>query len=83
MGAATASVINQPYISDEQAAFDRLEAIVWLHASLARIAARSIKGRARIGLKKYYTSRKQFTVGVSTVSRRATFPCIHVFKPRS
>src|SRR5438477_8520419 len=73
-----ASVLNQPYFTDEQAAFKRLEAIVWPHgivcphcgtigkaAPLAGV--RDKKGRTRIGLKKCYACRKQFTVRVGTV----------------
>jgi transposase-like protein len=73
-----ASVLNQPYFSDEQTAFDRLEAIVWPHGivcphcgTIGKAAAltgvKDKKGRARIGLKKCYACRKQFTVRVGTV----------------
>ena len=80
-----ASVLNQPYFSDEQAAFDRLEAIVWPHGivcphcgTIGKAAAlagvKDKKGRARIGLKKCYACRKQFTVRVGTVFEASHVP---------
>src|SRR5437764_10438115 len=80
-----ASVLNQPYFSDEQAAFDCLEAIVWPHGivcphcgTIGKAAAltgvKDKKGRARIGLKKCYACRKQFTVRVGTVFEASHVP---------
>jgi transposase-like protein len=79
---AVASVLNAPYFSDEQAAFDHLEAIIWPYGivcpqcgTIGRAAAltgvKDKKGRERIGLKKCYACRKQFTAMVGTVFERS------------
>src|SRR5580704_6335183 len=84
-----ASVLNQPYFNDEQAAFDRLEAIVWRgeivcpHCGTAGRAAaltgvKDKLGRVRIGLKKCYACRKQFTVRVGTVFEASHVP-LHIW----
>jgi transposase-like protein len=72
------SVLSEPYFTDEQAAFDRLEAIVWpdgivcphcgtIGKAAALTGVKDKKGRTRPGLKKCYACRKQFTVRVGTV----------------
>jgi transposase-like protein len=72
------SVLSEPYFTDEQAAFDRLEAIVWpdgivcphcgtIGKAAALTGVKGKKGRTRPGLKKCYACRKQFTVRVGTV----------------
>src|ERR1700733_4551947 len=84
-----ASVLNQPYFNDEQAAFDRLEAIVWRgeivcpHCGTAGRAAaltgvKDKLGRVRIGLKKCHACRKQFTVRVGTVFEASHVP-LHIW----
>ncbi|MBV9860736.1 MAG: IS1595 family transposase [Alphaproteobacteria bacterium] len=84
-----ASVLNEPYFSDEQAAFDRLEAIVWPHGIVCPHCGvigearplRGVKdkaGRTRIGLKKCYACRKQFTVRVGTVFEASHVP-LHIW----
>src|SRR4051812_26513094 len=83
------SVLSEPYFTDEQAAFDRLEAIVWPHGIVcpqcgvigkARplVGVKDKKGRERIGLKKCYACRKQFTVRVGTVFEASHIP-LHVW----
>jgi transposase-like protein len=80
-----ASVLSEPYFTDEQAAFDRLEAIVWPdgvvcpHCGVVGKArplagVKDKKGRERIGLKKCYACRKQFTVRVGTVFEASHVP---------
>ena len=65
------SVLSEPYFTDEQAAFDQLEAIVWPHGivcphcgvvgkAAALTGVKDKKGRVRPGLKKCYACRKQF-----------------------
>ena len=77
-----ASVLNAPYFSDEQAAFDRLETIIWPdgivcpHCGTVGRAAtlngvKDKKGRERLGLKKCYACRRQFTAMVGTVFERS------------
>jgi transposase-like protein len=84
-----ASVLNAPYFSDEQAAFDRLEAIIWPEGivcphcgTVGRAAAlagvKDKKGRVRLGLKKCYSCRKQFTAMVGTVFERSHVP-LHIW----
>jgi transposase-like protein len=83
------SVLQEPYFQDEAAAFERLEAIVWKigpvcpHCGcMGRIAAlngvKDKKGRERLGLKKCYDCRKQFTVRVGTIFERSHVP-LHVW----
>ena len=77
-----ASVLNEAYFQDEQAAFDRLETIVWPAGPVCpkcgcagRIGAlegvKDKKGNVRLGLKKCYDCRGQFTVRVGTVFERS------------
>jgi len=84
-----ASVLNVPYFSDEQAAFDRLEAIVWPEGIVcphcgtvgkagALSGVKDKLGRVRIGLKKCYACRKQFTVRVGTVFEASHVP-LHIW----
>jgi transposase-like protein len=84
-----ASVLNASYFSDEQAAFDRLEAIVWPEGivcphcgTIGRAAAltgvKDKLGRVRIGLKKCYACRKQFTVRVGTAFEASHVP-LHIW----
>ena len=84
-----ASVLNVPYFSDEQAAFDRLEAIIWPEGivcphcgTVGRAAAltgvKDKLGRVRIGLKKCYACRKQFTARVGTVFEASHVP-LHIW----
>jgi transposase-like protein len=84
-----ASVLSAPYFSDEQAAFDRLEVIVWPDGivcpqcgTIGRAAAltgvKDKLGRERIGLKKCYSCRRQFTVRVGTVFERSHVP-LHIW----
>jgi transposase-like protein len=79
------SVLSEPYFTDEQAAFDRLEAIVWpagiicphcgvIGKARALVGVKDKKGRERIGLKKCYACRKQFTVRVGTVFEASHVP---------
>jgi transposase-like protein len=79
------SVLNQRYFTDEQAAFDRLEAIVWpggivcphcgvLGKARPLTGVKDKTGRERIGLKKCYACRKQFTVRVGTVFEASHVP---------
>jgi transposase-like protein len=83
------SVLSEPYFTDEQAAFDRLEAIIWPAGiicpqcgTIGRAAAlKGVKdklGRVRLGLKKCYACRKQFTARVGTVFERSHAP-LHIW----
>jgi len=83
------SVLSEPYFTDEQAAFDRLEAIVWpdgivcphcgvIGKAAALAGVKDKKGRDRIGLKKCYACRKQFTVRVGTVFE-ASHVALHIW----
>jgi transposase-like protein len=69
------SIFQKPYLRDEAAAFEVLEAIVWREGPvcprcgcMGRIAGlngvKDKKGRERLSLKKCYDCRKQFTVRV-------------------
>jgi transposase-like protein len=80
-----ASFLNEACFQDEQAAFDELERIVWPTGPVCphcgctgRInALRGVRdkvGRDRIGLKKCYDCRKQFTVRVGTVFEKSHVP---------
>jgi transposase-like protein len=74
------SILSKPYFHDEQAAFAKLESIVWPNGptcphcgAIDRIS--EIKGKsARIGLKFCGHCRKQFTVRVGTVFERSHVP---------
>lgn len=83
------SVLSEAYFTDEQAAFDRLEAIVWrdgitcphcdtVGKAAALTGVKDKKGRARIGLKKCYACRRQFTVRVGTVFESSHVP-LHIW----
>jgi transposase-like protein len=78
------SVLCEPYFQDEQAAFDRLEEIIWPNGptcphcgGMSRIGSlkgvrtkpskKHPEGVERIGLKKCYDCRNQFTVRKGTV----------------
>ncbi len=74
------SLLSAPYFHDEEAAFDKLESILWADGpvcphcgGLHRVSA--IVGKtARIGLKFCGHCRKQFTVKVGTVFESAHIP---------
>lgn len=83
------SVLSEPYFTDEQTAFDRLEAIVWpdgivcphcgiVGKARALTGVKDKAGRTRIGLKKCYACRKQFTVRVGTVFEASHVP-LHIW----
>jgi transposase-like protein len=83
------SVFKEPYLQDEAAAFTGLEAIVWPKGPvcphcgcMGRIAAlngvKDKNGRERLGLKKCYDCRKQFTVRVGTIFERSHVP-LHIW----
>ena len=80
-----ASVLKEPYFQDEAAAFARLEAIVWPNGPICpkcgcsgRInsleGVKDKKGQVRLGLKKCYDCRAQFTVRVGTIFERSHVP---------
>jgi transposase-like protein len=80
-----ASVLSQSYFTDEQAAFDRLEQIVWPNGiacphcgTIGRAGAlagvKGKTGKPAIGRKKCYACRKQFTVKVGTVFESSHTP---------
>lgn len=84
-----ASVLNEPYFQNEQAAFDELERIVWPNGPVCpkcgcygRIRPLSgVKdklGRERIGLKKCYDCRAQITVRIGTIFERSHVP-LHIW----
>jgi transposase-like protein len=79
------NVLTEPYFLDEQAAFDRLEEIIWPHGivcphcgTIGRAGAlNGVKGKTgkpAIGRKKCYGCRKQFTVRVGTVFESSHVP---------
>lgn len=79
------SILSQPYFHDEAAAFAKLESIVWPDGPICpkcgatdRIGAlknvKDKKGRVRLGLKKCYHCRSQFTVRVGTVFESSHVP---------
>ena len=83
------SVFKEPYLQDEAAAFEALEAIVWRDGPvcphcgcMGRIAplngVKDKKGRERLGLKKCYDCRKQFTVRKGTLFEDSPIP-LHVW----
>jgi transposase-like protein len=80
-----ASVLKEPYFQDEAAAFERLEAIVWPNGPVCphcgctgRIrplsGVKDKKGRVRLGLRKCYDCRGQFTVRKGTVFEDSPIP---------
>jgi transposase-like protein len=79
------SVLNQPFFHDEEAAFAKLESIVWrdgiacpkcgvIGRARALEGVKDKKGRVRPGLKKCYACRSQFTVRVGTVFEDSKVP---------
>jgi transposase-like protein len=83
------NVLTEPYFLDEQAAFDRLEEIIWPHGivcphcgTIGRAGAlNGVKGKTgkpAIGRKKCYACRKQFTVRVGTVFE-ASHVALHIW----
>ena len=84
------SVFKEPYLQDEAAAFEVLEAIVWRDGPvcphcgcMGRIAplngVKDKKGRERLGLKKCYDCRKQFTVREGNAFRAIAHIPLHVW----
>ena len=84
-----ASVLQEPYFQDEAAAFERLEAIVWPNGPncphcgcTGRIrplsGVKDKKGRVRLGLRKCYDCRGQFTVRKGTVFEDSPIP-LHIW----
>ncbi|MFI5015265.1 MAG: IS1595 family transposase [Hyphomicrobiales bacterium] len=80
-----ASVLCEAYFQDEAAAFERLEQIVWPNGpvcphcgGMGRIGSlagvKDKKGRVRLGLRKCYDCRSQFTVRVKTVFEKSHIP---------
>jgi transposase-like protein len=83
------SVLTEPYFQDEQAAFDRLEAIIWANGivcphcgTIGRAGALNgvsgKTGKPALGRKKCYACRKQFTVRVGTVFESSHVP-LHIW----
>jgi transposase-like protein len=79
------NVLTEPYFLDEQAAFNRLEEIIWPDGivcphcgTIGRASAlNGVKGKTgkpAIGRKKCYACRKQFTVRVGTVFESSHVP---------
>jgi len=79
------SVLSKPYFHDEAAAFEFVETALWgkepvcPHCGcMGRIRAlegvKDKKGRVRLGLKKCYDCRKQFTVRVGTIFEESHLP---------
>jgi transposase-like protein len=84
-----ASVLNEPYFNDEQAAFDELERLVWPNGRVCphcgctgRVrplnGVKDKAGHERIGLKKCYDCRKQLTVRVGTIFEKSHVP-LHIW----
>jgi transposase-like protein len=84
-----ASILTKPYFIDEAAAFTELESIVWPNGPtcpkcgcsgrigvLANVKDKA--GRVRLGLKKCYDCRSQFTVRVGTVFEASHVP-LHIW----
>ena len=75
-----ASVLNQPFFHDEEAAYAKLESIVWPNGPVCphckgteRIG--KLRGKAtRLGVHKCYACRKQFRVTVGTVFESSHIP---------
>lgn len=80
------SVLSAPYFHDEEAAYAKLESIVWPNGPVCphcggveRIG--KLAGRAtRIGVHKCYQCRKQFTVKVGTVFESSHVPLYKWFQ---
>jgi transposase-like protein len=84
-----ASVLQESYFQDEAAAFERLGAIVWPNGPncphcgcTGRIqplsGVKDKKGRVRLGLRKCYDCRGQFTVRKGTVFEDSPIP-LHIW----
>ncbi len=77
-----ASVLNQPFFQDEEAAYAKLESFVWPNGPVCPHCGvtdrmRKMHGTAhRPGLYKCYACRKQSRVTVGTVSSPATSNCM-------
>ena len=74
------SILSKPYFHDEAKAYAYLEGVIWPNGlvcphcgSTERISAMGGKA-TRIGLKKCYARRKQFTVKVGTVYESSHIP---------
>jgi transposase-like protein len=83
------SVLTEPYFLSEQAAFDRLEEIVWpsgivcphcgvVGQARALAGVKGKTGKPALGRKKCYACRKQFTVRVGTVFESSHVP-LHIW----
>jgi transposase-like protein len=83
------SVFKEPYLQDEAAAFEALEAIIWPEGPvcphcgcMGRVGAlngvKDKKGLERLGLKKCYDCRKQFTVRKGTLFEDSPIP-LHIW----
>lgn len=74
------SILSRPYFHEEAAAFEFLESVVWTDGPVCphcgdRERIKPLNGKAhRIGLKKCYACRKQFTVKVGTVFEHMRIP---------
>lgn len=74
------SILSRPYFHDETAAFEFLESVVWANGPVCPHCGgtdriKPLQGKAhRIGLKKCYACRKQFTVKVGTVFEHMRLP---------
>ncbi|TAL77314.1 MAG: IS1595 family transposase [Beijerinckiaceae bacterium] len=84
-----ASVFSEAYFQDEAAAFERLETIVWPNGPVCphcgctgRIrpltGVKDKKGRVRLGLRKCYDCKGQFTVRKGTVFEDSPIP-LHIW----
>lgn len=78
------SVLNRPYFHDEEAAFAKLEAILWPLGPVCPHCGNREKvydlAKTRIGLKKCAACRKQFTVRVGTVFESSHIPLFKWFQ---
>ena len=80
------SVLNAPYFRDEEAAYAKLESIVWPngpvcpHCGGVERIGKLQGGAARIGVRKCYQCRKQFTVKVGTVFESSHVPLYKWFQ---
>lgn len=74
------SILSRPYFHDEAAAFEFLESVVWTNGPVCPHCGgtdriKPLQGKShRIGLKKCYDCRKQFTVKVGTVFEHMRIP---------
>jgi transposase-like protein len=81
------SVLSAPHFHDEQAAFDRVEAVIWPQGPVCphcgctgRISAikPNPEKRVRYGLKKCGDCKKQFTVRMGTIFEESKLP-LHIW----